>query len=281
MNVPSDDPARVRERATVDATAILRERLGGSVPATAIILGSGLSGLAESASDAVRVPYADLPGFPHSGVSGHAGALVAGRIADVPVVMLAGREHYYENGRADAMRGAIETLAALGVTTLIATNAAGSLREDIPPGSVMLIEDHVNWSGLNPLIGERSDTRFLNMVDAYDPALLGALREAADAENIEAPSGVYMWFSGPSFETPAEIRMARSLGADAVGMSTVPEVILARHAGLRVAGASVITNLGAGMTGKVLSHDETKELAPQGGAKLARILERALPELTT
>ena len=280
MIVPSDDPARVRERNTADAVALLNDRLAGATPRIAIILGSGLSGLADEASDAVRIPYADLPGFPHSGVSGHAGALVSGALGDTPVLMLAGREHYYENGRADAMRGAIETLVALGITTLIATNAAGSLREDIPPGSVMLIEDHINWSGLNPLIGERSDTRFLNMVEAYDSALLAAMREAADVEGIKAPSGVYMWFSGPTFETPAEIRMARTLGADAVGMSTVPEVILARHAGLRVAAASVITNFGAGMTGEALSHDETKELAPQGGAKLARILHRVLPELT-
>ena len=282
-SLASDDPARVRERDTADAVAALAARLGAFAPRVAIILGSGLSDLTGQlvgeGGAPTRVAYDDLSGFPHSGVSGHAGALFAGTLGETPVIMLAGREHYYENGRADAMRGAIETLKALGVTTLVATNAAGSLREDFAPGSVMLIEDHINWSGLNPLIGERSDTRFLNMVGAYDPALLGAMREAARAEAIEAPSGVYMWFSGPSFETPAEIRMARTLGADAVGMSTVPEVILARHAGLRVAAASVVTNLGAGMTGEALSHDETRDVAPRGGAKLARILARALPAM--
>ena len=275
-SVPSDDPARRRERDVADAVPILRERLG-HVPPIAVILGSGLGGLADAVEGDVRVPYAEVPGFPHSGVSGHSGEIVAGVIAGQPVLLLSGREHYYENGRADAMRGAIDALAAAGVEVLIATNAAGSLREAIAPGEVMLIEDHINWSGLNPLIGERSDTRFLDMVGAYDAGLRRMMREAARAEGIEAHEGVYMWFSGPSFETPAEIRMARALGADAVGMSTVPEIILARHAGLRVAGASVVTNYGAGMTGDALSHDETKDVAPRGGSKLARILRRALP----
>ena len=274
--IASDDPNRARERDVADAVPMLREKLG-SVPPVAVILGSGLGGLTDAVEGDVRVPYADVPGFPRSGVSGHSGELVAGVIAGQPVVLLSGREHYYESGRADAMRGAIDALAAAGVEVLVATNAAGSLREDLAPGDIMLIEDHINWSGLNPLIGERQDTRFLNLVGAYDAALLSMMKEAASAEGIAAQAGVYMWFSGPSFETPAEIRMARTLGADAVGMSTVPEVILARHAGLRVAGASVITNFGAGMTGDALSHDETKDVAPQGGEKLARILRRALP----
>ena len=269
--------ARVRDAAL--AASVLRARLGDLAPRVAVTLGSGLSGLADAVEGAVRVPYGELPGFPAAGVSGHAGAAVAGRIAGTPVLLLAGRKHYYEDGRSDAMRGPIEALAGIGVETLVLTNAAGSLREEIAPGEVMLIEDHIAWSGLNPLIGEPSDTRFLNMVDAYDPALRQRLLDAAEAEGVVPHRGVYIWFSGPSFETPAEIRMARLLGADAVGMSTVPECILARHAGLRVAGASVITNYGAGMTGAGLSHDETKEVAPMGGEKLARILARALPEM--
>ena len=266
--------ARVRDSAL--AASVLRARLGDLAPRVAVTLGSGLSGLADEVEDAVRVPYAELPGFPAAGVSGHAGEVVAGRIGGTPVLLLAGRKHYYEEGRAGAMRGPIEALVGLGVTTLVLTNAAGSLREGMAPGEVMLIEDHIAL-GPNPLIGEPSDTRFVNMVDAYDPALRTILRGAAEREGVALHRGVYLWFTGPSFETPAEIRMARLMGADAVGMSTVPECILARHAGLRVAGASVITNYGAGMTGAGLSHDETKEVAPRGGATLARILRAALP----
>lgn len=177
------------------------------------------------------------------------------------------------------MRLPIEVLAAVGVTTLILTNAAGSLRSDMPPGSVMQITDHINFSGRNPLIGESSDARFVGMTQAYDAELIETMRQAAADEEIPLPSGVYMWFSGPSFETPAEIRMARTFGADAVGMSTVPEVILARFFGLKVAAASVITNFGAGMTGAELSHDETKDMAPIGGLRLAAILKRMLPQL--
>ncbi|MCB1373097.1 MAG: purine-nucleoside phosphorylase, partial [Rhodobacteraceae bacterium] len=156
------------------------------------------------------------------------------------------------------------------------TNAAGSLRPDMAPGELMLLTDHINFSGRNPLIGEATDARFVNMVDAYDPAMRRALREAAAAEEIELREGVYAWYSGPSFETPAEIRALRVLGADAVGMSTVPEVILARFFGLRVAAVSTITNMAAGMSDEILSHDHTKAMAPLGAAKLERILRRFL-----
>jgi purine-nucleoside phosphorylase len=174
------------------------------------------------------------------------------------------------------MRLPIEVLQALGVEALILTNSAGSLKEDIPPGSVMQIADHINYSGMNPLIGQESDHRFVGMTNAYDAELSAAMRDAAKTLDIPLASGVYMWFSGPSFETPAEIRMARVLGADAVGMSTVPEVIIARMLGLRVAAASVITNYGAGMTGDELSHEETKDMAPVGGARLAAILKEMI-----
>lgn len=276
MTTPRRHAARVRDAAL--AASVLRARLGGLSPRVAVTLGSGLSGLADAVEDAVRVPYSELPGFPQSGVSGHAGAVVAGRLDGVPVVMLAGREHYYERGRADAMRGAIEALAGIGVATLVLTNAAGSLRDEIAPGEVMLIEDHIAL-GPNPLVGEPSDSRFVNMVGAYDPALRELLRGAAERAGVALHTGTYMWFTGPSFETPAEIRMALAMGADAVGMSTVPECILARHAGLRVAAASVITNYGAGMTGAGLSHEETKAMAPRGGETLAAILRAALPEM--
>ncbi|WP_265516124.1 purine-nucleoside phosphorylase [Nitratireductor luteus] len=255
-----------------EAVDRLTERLGGLVPRTALVLGSGLGGLVEEVTDPIRIPYADLPGFPQSGVTGHAGEIVAGRLAGQPVLMLAGRAHYYENGDAAAMRPALEVLWGLGIRQLILTNAAGSLHADMPPGSVMLIEDHINFSGTNPLIGETGERRFVGMSEAYDRDLRDALEKAAASAGVTLHKGVYMWFSGPTFETPAEIRMARVLGADAVGMSTVPEVIFARYLGLKVAACSVITNLGAGMAAGELSHQETKDMAPVGGARLAAVL---------
>ncbi|NWJ24454.1 purine-nucleoside phosphorylase [Rhizobium sp. RM] len=255
---------------------ILVDRLNGLMPRIAIVLGSGLGSLVEEVEEAIRVPYVELPGFPASGVSGHAGELVAGYLGGEPVIMLSGRVHYYEKGDPAAMRIVIETLAGLGVQSLILTNSAGSVREDMPPGSVMQITDHINYSGMNPLIGEESDRRFVGMTTAYDADLVLAMRNAAIRSTVPLFGGVYMWFSGPSFETPAEIRMARLLGADAVGMSTVPEVILARFFGMRVAAASVITNYGAGMTGAELSHEETKDMAPVGGKRLAAILKEMI-----
>ena len=257
------------------AADALRRRLGALAPKTALVLGSGLGGLVDEVEDAVSIPYGDLPGFPESGVTGHAGQVVAGRFAGAEVLMLAGRAHYYEHGNAAAMRPALETLAGFGVDRLILTNAAGSLDPDMPPGSVMLIDDHINFSGSNPLFGEPTDRRFVGLTEAYDAGIRAALVEAAKATDTRLHRGTYMWFSGPSFETPAEIRMARVLGATAVGMSTVPEVILARFLGLRVAACSVITNLAAGMTGGELSHQETKDMAPLGGQRLATILRAA------
>ncbi|MET0576493.1 MAG: purine-nucleoside phosphorylase [Mesorhizobium sp.] len=250
----------------------LIERLGGMAPRAALVLGSGLGGLVDEVENAVRISYADLPGFPKSGVTGHAGEVVAGHFAGAPVLMLAGRAHYYEHGNAAAMRPVIETLAAIGITHLILTNAAGSLEPDMPPGSVMLITDHINFSGSNPLFGEPTDRRFVGLTEAYDAGIRAAIEKAAAATGTALHRGVYMWFSGPSFETPAEIRMARVFGANAVGMSTVPEVILARFYGLRVAACSVVTNLAAGMNGSELSHQETKDMAPLGGKRLATIL---------
>jgi purine-nucleoside phosphorylase len=256
----------------------LVERLAGLAPSTALVLGSGLGGLVDEVKDAIRIPYAELPGFPKSGVTGHAGQLVAGHFGGVPVIMLAGRAHYYEHGNAAAMRPALEALAGIGITRLILTNAAGSVDPDMPPGSVMLITDHINFSGSNPLFGEPSDRRFVGLTEAYDKGMREALKQAAGATGTKLHEGVYMWFSGPSFETPAEIRMARLVGANAVGMSTVPEVIIARFLGLRAAACSVVTNLAAGMTGAELSHEETKDMAPLGGRKLATILRKVFED---
>lgn len=258
--------------------AALRARLGARSPKIALVLGSGLGTLASEIEDGVRIPYEEIENFPRSAVSGHSGELVAGRLAGVEIVALSGRVHYYEAGDSAAMRPALEALKGLGIRILVLTNAAGSLKPEIHPGEVMLIEDHIAFSGRNPLIGEPSDARFTGMTAAYDETLRAAMIEAARQEDVPLHRGVYMWFSGPSFETPAEVRMARLLGADAVGMSTVPETILARFLGLKVVAASVVTNYGAGMTGAELSHDETKAVAPKGGAMLARILKAALPD---
>jgi purine-nucleoside phosphorylase len=263
------------------AVDMLVKRLGGMAPRLAMVLGSGLGGLSDELELPVRIAFGELPGFPERGVSGHAGEVIAGYLSNVPVLMIAGRVHYYEKGNAGAMRPILEALSGIGITHLLLTNAAGSVRADMPPGTVMLIEDHINFSGSNPLFGEPTDKRFVGLTNAYDQDMRQALEEAARAERIDLPKGVYMWFSGPSFETPAEIRMARVMGADAVGMSTVPEVILARFLDMKVAACSVITNLAAGMTGGELSHQETKDMAPIGGKRLAAIIRRAVKNLSS
>ncbi|WP_126974607.1 purine-nucleoside phosphorylase [Frigidibacter oleivorans] len=257
--------------------ARIRDIAGPEPVEVGMVLGSGLGHLA-AAVEGVAIPYADLPGFPHAGVSGHSATLAIGRMEGRRVAIFGGREHYYERGRADAMRLPLTVLKGLGADRLILTNAAGSLVPEVPPGGLMLLADHINFSGLNPLIGEPTDARFVPMTAAHDPDLRAALRAAAAAEGIALAEGVYAWYSGPSFETPAEIRAIRRLGADAVGMSTVPEVILARFLGLKVAAISVITNMGAGLSDEAISHDHTKAMAPLGAAKLERVLRRWLRE---
>jgi purine-nucleoside phosphorylase len=259
----------------VEAVEIIRARAGAAPVALGLVLGSGLGHLAD-AVEGVAIGYGELPGFPHAGVSGHQPRLVIGELEGVRIAVLGGRAHYYERGDARVMRGALEALRALGAERLVLTNAAGSFRADIPPGELMLIADHINFAGANPLIGEPTDARFVNMTEAYDPAMRQALAAAAAAEGVALKEGVYAWYSGPSFETPAEIRALKILGADAVGMSTVPEVILARFLGMRVAGVSTITNMAAGMSEETLSHEHTKAMAPKGAEKLERVLRRYL-----
>ncbi|MGV6888387.1 purine-nucleoside phosphorylase [Rhodophyticola sp. SM2404] len=257
---------------------VIRAKAGDEPPVLGLVLGSGLGHLAE-AVDGVAIDYSDLPGFPHAGVSGHNPKLVIGDLEGVRVAVFGGRAHYYESGKGDAMRFPLEVLKALGGQSLILTNAAGSMRDDLQPGELMLLSDHINFSGLNPLIGEPTDARFVPMKDAYDPAMRAGLMAAAKAEDLPLESGVYAWYSGPSFETPAEIRAINMLGADAVGMSTVPEVILARFLGLNVAAISTITNMAAGLSDENISHEHTKAMAPLGAAKLERILRRYLRDL--
>jgi purine-nucleoside phosphorylase len=254
----------------VTAADAIRARAGAEPPALAVVLGSGLGGLARRVEEAVRIPYADLPGFPVSGVSGHEGALALGWLGGARVALLSGRAHYYEAGDARVMRGAVEALARLDVEALLLTNAAGSTRPAMGPGSLMAISDHLSLFGANPLVGEPGDRRFLDLSAAWDLELRARLH-AADGALHE---GVYAWVSGPSFETPAEVRALAALGADAVGMSTAPEAILARYFGLRVAGVSVITNLGAGLAPEPLSHEHTKREADRAAARFEALAER-------
>ena len=258
-----------------DLVALIRERAGDAPVALGLILGSGLGHIAETV-DGTAIDYADLPGFPHAGVSGHNPKLVIGDLEGVRVAVFGGRAHYYENGVPDVMRLPLEVLKGLGAEAVIATNAAGSMLPEMPTGSIMCLTDHINFSGLNPLIGEATDKRFVPMMDAYDPDLRRELNAAAEASGTEMHQGVYAWYSGPSFETPAEIRAIRTLGADAVGMSTVPEVILARFLGLKAAAISTITNMAAGMSDEAISHSHTKEMAPIGAAKLEAVLRQFL-----
>ena len=245
----------------------------GFRPRVAVILGSGLGGFVEGVKQAAAIPYGDLAGFPSTTVGGHAGRLVLGHVGPTPVALLQGRVHYYERGQIDEMRVPIRTMAELGCETVLQTNAAGSLRPDMPPGSVMAIRDHINFTGQNPLFGIGSgNERFVDMVDAYDPALRKKLLDAAQAADVVCHEGVYIFFSGPSFETPAEINAARVLGADAVGMSTAPETVLARHAGMKVVALSLMTNYAAGLVPGALGHDHTIAVASAASGNVARLL---------
>jgi purine-nucleoside phosphorylase len=250
----------------------LRERgLSGGID-TGLVLGTGLGALADEVENPLAVPYADLPGFPGTGVSSHAGRLVIGEIGLRRVAVLQGRAHAYETGDARGMRTPLATLARLGASTVIVTSAVGSLKASLRPGSIALLADHINLSGLNPMVGEEGDARFVSLVDAYDPRLRYKMKRMAAIAGVSVSEAVYAWFQGPSFETPAEVRMAGQLGADVVGMSMVPEVILARRFGMRVVGLSIVTNLGAGIEGAAPTHAQTKSVAETAGIALKRLI---------
>lgn len=236
---------------------------GISKPQVALILGSGLGDLADEITNAVKIKYESIPNFPVSTVEGHAGQLVYGELAGVKVIALQGRFHYYEGYDLDTVTYPVRIFKELGVETVIVTNAAGGVNTSFKPGDLMVITDHINLSGQNPLIGANIDNhgpRFLDMSRTYDPELQAVLHQVAEKQNFNLQSGVYTWFTGPTYETPAEIRAVRVLGGDAVGMSTVPEAIVARHAGMKVAGITCITNLAAGMQAS-LNHEEVVEVS--------------------
>lgn len=246
----------------------------------AMVLGTGLCGLADTLEEAIAVPYADIPHFPPTGVTGHGGVLLAGRLEGRRVLVFRGRAHAYETGNAAAMRVPLAAAAALGAPILLLTSASGSVRPEIGPGRLVLLSDHINLTGLNPLIGQDGDDRFVPMTAAYDPDLRRRMAESATAAGVPLAEGVYMWFTGPSFETPAEIRLARMLGADLVGMSTVPETILARFFGLRVVAVSTVTNLAAGLAHAPHRHEDTKRAADAAGPAMERLVRAFVSGLT-
>jgi xanthosine phosphorylase len=254
----------------------------GVRPRVGVVLGSGLGAVADAVEGATTIPYGELPGFPQPGVEGHAGLAVAGRIGEVPVVVFQGRAHLYEGGDPDLIRTPVRALRAAGADVLVLTNAAGSLRIDLGPGSLMLIQDHINLTGENVLAGPNEDElgpRFPSLRDAYDPELRVRLRTVAREIDVDLHEGVYLAVRGPSFETPAEIRAFHTLGADAVGMSTVHETTVARHCGLRVAAVSAITNYAEGMSEEAVSHEQTLRDAARADDDLAPLLTRFVRSL--
>jgi xanthosine phosphorylase len=250
-------------------------RIRDFAPVAGLVLGSGLGAVAERVRDGSIIPYEELPGFPAPQVAGHSGKLLLGRLGGLPVACFMGRSHYYETGSPAGMAVPIRALRQAGAEILVLTNAAGSLRPAIGAGRLMMLADHINFIPGNPLVGPNDDAigpRFPSLRDCYDPKLRTALRAAASENGIDLTEGVYLAYSGPSFETPAEIRAFQTLGGDAVGMSTVPEAILARHCGLRIAAVSVITNLAEGL-GESPTHAQTLAVAEQAAGDLARLLE--------
>jgi purine-nucleoside phosphorylase len=275
-------PADLHDR--VDAVARAVHDRTGRTPAVGLILGSGLGGFAESLENAVFLPYRELPGFPVSGVPGHAGRLALGRLGDLEVAAMQGRVHGYEGWEPWQVAFPARVLCRLGIGALVVTNAAGGIRADLVPADLMRITDHVNLAGTNPLVGpndERLGPRFPDMSTAYEPVLGALLDETARTLRIPLKQGVYASLSGPTYETPAEIRMLRAIGADAVGMSTVPEVIAAAHMGVPVVGISCITNLAAGIGNKPLSHAEVAETAERVRDRFTSLLAAYLPRLAT
>lgn len=258
------------------AAALIRARADGLQPKIAVVLGSGLGAVADLLAERASIPYAALPGFSPVAVSGHEGTLKIGTVSDVPVFYLKGRTHLYEGAGADPIKATIRTMKTLGVEVLVLTNACGGLHEDLQPGSIMLINDHINRMGTNPLVGANDDEwgpRFPSQEDAWNPGLRRLMLSAAAQSDVRLTEGVYSAHLGPTFETPAEVRAARVMGADAVGMSTVPENIIARHCDMACVGLAVIVNRAAGMGFEKPSHEQTLIGARMAEADMAKIIK--------
>ena len=270
-----------------EAVRVVRER-AKVAPRVGIILGSGLGGFASQVVDAVTIPYAEIPHFPQSTVAGHSGKLVVGYIAGVPVAVMQGRVHAYEGYAMDEVTFPARVLGLLGCGKLIVTNAAGGIRATIAPGSLVLISDHINLTGHNAALGpneprfasiDGAGQRFFDMTTAYSPALRKLATEEAARQGIAISEGVYLAVLGPSYETPAEIRAFRTLGADLVGMSTVHEVIVARHMGIDVLGISLVTNMAAGVSGEAIQHEEVMDIGRRVEKQFTGLLTALVPQI--
>lgn len=251
-------------------------------PRVAVVLGSGLGGVADAVTDAIEIAYEEIPHFMRSTVEGHAGKLVIGSLAGVDVVVMKGRFHFYEGYSMEEATLPVRVFALLGIRSLVLTNAAGGVDSQLSPGSLMVITDHINLMGDNPLRGPNDDRfgpRFQDMTSVYTPSYVEIAKEAARELGIELAEGVYVGLRGPSYETPAEIRMMQNIGGDAVGMSTVPEVIVARHSGISVLAISCITNVAAGLTAAEIDHAEVMEVGARAGRRLAELIVRIIPKL--
>ena len=269
------------------ALRVVRERSPNAAPGMGIVLGSGLADLAQALESPARIPYADIPGLSATSVAGHRGELVQGRLEGAEVACLSGRLHLYEGHPAERVVLGVRLLAALGCRAVIITNAAGGLRPDLVPGSLLLVRDHINLTGSNPLVGPTDSAlpRFPDMTAAYDPRLREIALAAAAVQGTALAEGVYAGVLGPSYETPAEVRMLAALGADVVGMSTVHEVIALRQLGVRVAALSVVTNLAAGLSDRELDHEDVQAAGRAASARLMALVRgivgRARPELSS
>ena len=264
------------------AARIIRSRISVE-PRIALVLGSGLGGFADDFEEAVAIPYEDIPGFVRSTAQGHAGRLVVGKVDSVPVLAMQGRVHYYEGYSLEEVTFPVRTFGLLDIKTLILTNAAGGINVQLTQGALMVISDHLNLMGVNPLRGpndERFGPRFPDMSAVYAPELQELVVEEAKAINVEVRRGIYSALSGPSYETPAEIHLLRTLGADAVGMSTVPEAIVARHMGLEVLGISCITNMAAGISDQPINHEEVMETGNRVQATFTELLQRVIAAIS-
>ena len=273
---PAEQPARLDVlEAAVRARTDLR-------PVAGVVLGSGLGGLADEVEDAVAIPFEELPGWPAATAPGHVGRLLLGRIGATPVVMLQGRFHMYEGNDPGLVVQPVLLFQRLGARLVVLTNAAGGINRDYGPGTLMVIADHLNLTGRTPLLGPNADgigPRFPDLTNAWDPELREGLKVAGRAEGVDLAEGVYAGLMGPQYETPSEVRLLHTLGADAVGMSTVLECIAARWAGLKVCGVSLVTNAGAGYTGEALTHEEVLAAGAEAGPRLARVIRRFLADL--
>jgi purine-nucleoside phosphorylase len=273
---PAEQPARLDALA-----AAVRER-SDLVPEVGIVLGSGLGGLADDVEDPVSIPFADLPGWPAATAPGHVGRLILGRLEGRPVILLQGRFHYYEGNAPGLVIQPVLLFKRLGARVVILTNASGGLDPSFGPGTLMVINDHINLTGLNPLIGPNADSlgeRFPDVTNAWSPDLRAKLHRAGREEGVELAEGVYLGLTGPNYETPAEVRMFAQLGGHAVGMSTVLDAIAARWVGLEVCGISLVTNAGAGYTGEPLTHEEVLAAGREAGPRFSRVIRRFVRDL--